>query len=111
FRIWRVAQDRGILLHTFFIIPILMDYSVLHPDHTACLDHEMIENVYVSTNFRNCGAVHIVRDSDEFMVLTITPKATDHAVRTPGRQRFLVRREYDQLVDLRRSYRFYVLRD
>jgi hypothetical protein len=112
FRIWRMPEGRGILLHTFFIIPVLMDYSIVAADHTACLDHEMIENVYVSANFRNCRAVHTVRDSDEFMMLSLTPRATDHAMRiAEGKPRSSVRREYARLADIRRSYEFYVLRN
>jgi hypothetical protein len=112
FRIWRMPERRGILLHTFFIIPVLMDYSIVAADHTACLDHDMIENVYVSANFRNCRAVHTVRDSDEFVMLSLTPRARDHAMRmVEGRRRSSVRREYARLADIRRSYEFYVLRN
>jgi hypothetical protein len=110
FRFWRMPQGRGILLHTLFIVPVLMDYSIVAVDHTACLDHEAIENVYVSTNFRSCRAVHVVQDSDEFMILSVTPREIDHSVPVPAsRHRSALRRHYDQLRDIRRSYEFYVL--
>jgi hypothetical protein len=110
FRFWRMPQGRGILLHTLFIIPVLMDYSIADVAHTACLDHDAIENVYVSTNFRNCRAVHIAQDSDEFMMLSLTPREIDHSVPVSASgQRSALRRHYDQLRDIRRSYEFYVL--
>jgi hypothetical protein len=89
-----------------------MDYSVVPADHTACLDHDAIENVYAFANFRNSRAVHVVRDSDEFVMLSLTPRATDHAVRMPpGKQPAPPRREYASLADIRRSYEFYVFRN
>jgi hypothetical protein len=112
FRIWRVPGGRGIVLHTFFVIPVLMDYSVVPADHAACLDHDAIENVYAFTNFKNSRAVHVVRDSDEFVMLSLTPRATDHAVRMPpGKQPATLRRGYARLADIRRSYEFYVFRN
>ena len=112
FRIWRLPEGRGILLHTFFIIPVLMDYSIVGTGHTACLDHDAIENVYAFTNFRDCDSVYVVRDSDEFVMLSLTPRATDHAVRNgAGKKPSFLRREYARLADIRRSYEFYVFRN
>jgi hypothetical protein len=45
------------------------------------------------------------------MLLSITPKTTDHAARIPGKQRSFVQREFERLLDIRRSYQFYVLRN
>jgi len=56
--------------------------------------------------------VHVVRDSDEFVMLSLTPRATDHAVRMPpGKQPATLRRGYARLADIRRSYEFYVFRN
>jgi hypothetical protein len=110
FRFWRMPEGRGIVLQTLFVVPVLMDYAIVSGDHTRCLDDEHFENVYVSANFRNCP-VHVVHDSDEFMILSITPHAIDHSMRVPsGQLRSALRQSYDRLCDMRRSYEFYVLR-
>jgi hypothetical protein len=113
FRYWRTADGRGIILHTFFTIPVLMDYSVLRTDHTRCLDDDLVENIYVSANFRNCNAIHVVQDSDEFLMLSVTPRATNHSSRAATQEvrRSGLRQEYDRLCNIRRSFEFYVLRN
>lgn len=112
FRYWRMPQGRGILLHTFFGLPVLMDFSVVPPDHTSCLDHDAFENVYISTNFRSGGVIRMVPDSDEFVVLSLTPEAVNYSapVSPPGRQKSFVRREYERMCSIRRSMEFYALR-
>jgi hypothetical protein len=111
FRFWRMPEGRGIALQTLFVVPVLMDYAIVPADHTRCLDDEAFENVYVSANFENCRAMHVVCDSDEFMMLSLTPCAIDHAMRMPSsRRRSALRQSYDRLYDIRRSYEFYVLR-
>jgi hypothetical protein len=111
FRFWRMPRGGGIVLQTQFIIPVLMDYAIVPCDHTRCLDDEAIENVYVSVNFKKCRAVHVVRDSDEFVMLSLTPRSVDHSMRVAvDRHRSALRLGYERLCDIRRSYEFYVLR-
>jgi hypothetical protein len=112
FRYWRVPGRRGILLHTFFGLPVLMDFSVVPADHTSCLDHDAFENVYISANFRKEAVIRMVPDSDEFVVLSLTPEAVNFSAQLPvegGRKSFL-RREHDRMCSIRRSMEFYALR-
>ncbi len=72
FRYWR--SERGLILHTFFGTPVLIDFSYVAPDHTACLDDERsFEIAYLPKNFSGCKRIHVVRDSDEFGLLSLTP--------------------------------------
>jgi hypothetical protein len=113
FRYWRVPEGRGILLNTFFVAPVLMDYTCVPSDHTRCLDHDSFENVYIRANFGNSAAIHVVQDSDEFLMLSLTPKSINHSpssIPSAGR-RSALRRHYDCLREIRHSFRTYVVRD
>ena len=71
----RVAGDRGIVLHTFHGQQIMMDFAVLETHNTDCLVRGLFEDVYLDENFAGCEKIHIVRDSDEFGILSLTPSA------------------------------------
>lgn len=77
FLMWRVPEDRGFILHTFFAVPVLMDFSVVPETHTECLARGTFEQVYISTNFGRCERVHVIVDSDEFVMLSLTPRAVN----------------------------------
>jgi hypothetical protein len=111
YRYWRMPEERGILLHTFFGQPVCIDFSVISPDHTRCMDGGAFENVYISSNFRGSHAIRMVPDSDEFTVLSLTPQATAmHAMPEPLQQRqSSPRRNYGQLCSIRRSFEFYAV--
>jgi hypothetical protein len=112
FRYWRVPAGRGILLNTFFVAPVLMDYSGFSPDHTRCLDHDSFENAYISANFGDSAVVRIVEDSDEFVMLSLTPKSVDHsAPSSEAGRRSTLRRYYDCLCDIRRSFEIHAIRN
>jgi hypothetical protein len=72
---WRVQDHEGIILHSLFASPVLMDYSAIDKHDTSCLDDDVFENVYLGRNFSACGGLHIVQDSDEFAILSLTPAA------------------------------------
>jgi len=69
----RIPGDRGIALHTFHGQQILMDFAALDTHNTDCLSRGLFEDVYVDENFGGCRKIHIVRDSDEFGILSLTP--------------------------------------
>jgi hypothetical protein len=72
FRYWRCK--RGLILHTFFGTPVLIDFSCVPHDHTACLDRDhTFESTYVSTHFAGSTSIHVIRDSDECGLLSLTP--------------------------------------
>ena len=74
-RFWRVPGRRGLILRTFYGLPVLMDYRAIETHDTACLDRDIFENVYVRSNFAECGGLHVVGGSDDFMMLSLTPEA------------------------------------
>jgi hypothetical protein len=104
-----MPEGRGILLRTFFALPVLMDYSVVPADHTACLDRDAFENIYFSENFGSSRNIHAVQDSDEFSVLSLTPRSVNYAPPTPAAEpsRSSWRERYARLLNIRRSMEFY----
>lgn len=113
FRYWRMPEERGILLHTFFGQPVLIDFGVVTADHTRCMDRGAFENVYISSNFSKSHAIRMVPDSDEFTVLSLTPETSLMHARGASlqRSRTSLRRSYDQLCSIRRSFEFYALQN
>jgi hypothetical protein len=99
FRFWRSGQ--GLILHSFFGTPVLMDFSCVPEDHTSCLDDDHpFESTYVSRNFSTCSKIHVVRDSDEFVLLSLTPSV-------PVAETLTAPRRYRSLCSIRRSYKHY----
>jgi|GEM_PF-3229640 len=112
FRYWRITGGRGILLHTYYGCPMLMDYSVVDESHTACMDHVPFENTYIKSNFARCGGIRIIQDSDEFSILSLTPETVNWSPAQdehPNRSGW--RRELDRLCDIRAAVRFYAPTD
>jgi hypothetical protein len=75
YRFWRVPGHNGIILHSFYGVPLLMDYGAIETHDLSCLDEDAYENVYLRRNFYREGGLHVVRDSDEFAILSVTPEA------------------------------------
>jgi hypothetical protein len=71
----QVPDDRGIILHTFHGQQILMDFGAIKSHNINCLSQGLFEDVYIDENFAECRKIHIVRDSDEFGILSLTPAA------------------------------------
>jgi len=74
FIFWRI-DGNGIIIHSFAGQPLLMDYAAIERHDTACLDTDIFENVYLDRNFSSKHKVHIVSDSDELGLLSLTPAA------------------------------------
>jgi hypothetical protein len=71
----RVPGDRGIVLHTFHGQQIMMDFGAIKSLNTECLAHGLFEDVFIDENFGGNRKIHIVSDSDEFGILSLTPVA------------------------------------
>jgi hypothetical protein len=78
FRFWRLDGGRGLILHTFFGLPVLMDFAVVPADHTACLDHSDFESAYLGRGYSLCK-LRVVTDSDECGILSLTPASVNRA--------------------------------
>jgi len=74
FRYWRLSRQKGIILHTFHGAPMLMDFGAVDHHDVACLEENSFEDVYVARNFGDKD-FHVVEDSDEFCILSLTPAA------------------------------------
>jgi hypothetical protein len=96
FRFWR--SEQGLILHTFYGTPVLMDFANVPFDHTSCLDDaHTFESTYVFRNFASCTRIHIVRDSDELGLLSLTPGVTVERKQPPAKR-------FRSLCSVRRSY-------
>jgi hypothetical protein len=99
FRYWR-SQD-GLILHSFFGTPVLIDFSCVPDNHTACLDNEhMFESTYLPRNFAGCKKIYVVRDSDEFALLSLTGAE-------PGQQAKPVPGYFRSICNIRQSHLIY----
>jgi hypothetical protein len=108
---WRVPGGRGMILHEFFGVPVVIDFESVRPDHSECLNRDDYENVYLMENFFRGynGRVEFVRDSDEFNIISITPEAANFSASTAHTQGDpLWKRTFAQLCDIRDSMAFYV---
>jgi hypothetical protein len=83
FRYWRLRHGAGLVLQAFFSLPVLMDMRLIDADHADCLDEADFEHVYVSRNFGACERIRVVRDSDEFSFLSLTPAAVNWSPTRP----------------------------
>jgi hypothetical protein len=109
FRYWRMPEDSGLILHTFYAVPVLADFSFMKPNHTACLERDHWENIYIGDNFRDCSAIHIVQDSDDLFFLSLAPERSNFSAQAGSGARKSNR--YHQLSSIRRSMEFYVKRN
>jgi hypothetical protein len=108
FRYWRVPGDRGLIMHTFIVsVPILIDFAVPAANHAECLDRDILENVYVSSNFADCDRVHVVQDSDEFTLVSLTPKGVNRVSPSEGLNGPFWAPQLPRLCNIRASMRAY----
>lgn len=105
FLIWSMGE-RGFILHTFFALPVLIDFTAVPEDHIACLQHRTFEEVYVKTNFTHGERVHVVEDSDELGFVSLTPRNVNWAS-PPSEQDGGWIHHYGVLRNLRRSAKLY----
>jgi hypothetical protein len=87
FRYWNIRGHEGIVLHSLFAIPVLMNFAAIKKHDTECLKSDAFENVYLGRNFFDCAGVHVVQDSDEFGILSLTPMAVKRGSPTEVKQR------------------------
>jgi len=71
----RVPEGQGLLLRTFDGQPLMMDMAAVCNHNTQCLEVGLFEYDYLDENFRDCRRIHIIRDSDECGLLSLTPAA------------------------------------
>jgi hypothetical protein len=76
---WKVTNGSGIVVHSFSWAPILIDYSSLTVHRTETFNKSTLDDDYVQKNFPNVSTneayVHVITDSDEFSLVSMTPEA------------------------------------
>lgn len=110
FRFWLIAGGQGIVLHCVLANPMFFDYGAIDTHDTGCLDHDTLENVYVARNFARCGGIHVVQDSDEFGILSLTPAAVGQRHLPAKRPDWAWFKKIDQRCSLRQSMAVYARR-
>ncbi len=71
---WRVPWNDGIIVHSFNWAPVLVDYSALAEHRTETFDHATMDADYIYRNFGDDEAIHVIRDSDDLLLVSFTGK-------------------------------------
>ena len=70
---WRVPGRAEMLFHSAYFAYILLDFGAVTRHNERSFEAASIENYWLADNFADPNAIHIVRDSDEAMVVSWTP--------------------------------------
>jgi hypothetical protein len=105
YRFWRVPGHSGLILHGFFAAPVLMDYGIVGAHDVTCFSAGGFEHGYLQDNFYN-GRMHLVQDSDELSMLSLTPRSVVLA-KPVARGRPLARSQWAQQLSMRVSLGVY----
>jgi hypothetical protein len=109
FLYWRVRGDRGLIMHTFVMMPALLDFAAVPEGHAEHLDRGDIEKDYVGENFARCDRIHVVQDSDEFTTMSLASRSSNWAPsRAESQPTFAWTSKLRRLSSIRESMRFYV---
>lgn len=72
---WKVKGENGIVIHSLSWAPLLVDYSQIEKHDTQTLENWTIDGDYIYKNFGVGSKIHVVRDSDEIMIVSWAPMA------------------------------------
>ena len=112
FHYWRMPEQRGLVLHTFFtpMLP-LIDFAVVPANHAECLDACDIAKDYVSNNFTDWSRIGVVQDSDEWACISLTPRASNQSPAAQAGHAAQRWSELRWLSNMRESIRGYAAND
>ena len=72
---WKVAGEKGLIMHSMSWSPILMPYFALQHHDDSSLQQWTIDGNYVYSNFyRHKDKIAIADDSDDAFILSVSPK-------------------------------------
>jgi hypothetical protein len=60
-------------LHTYVVHPLLINFRAINDHNLECFETGQFEDRYAVDNFLNCNGIHVIRDSDEYAHLALTP--------------------------------------
>lgn len=77
--LWRVPEDGGALLHSFFWAPLLVSYGDVQTHHADCFDHGgTTDGKYIAMHFDPDRDITAIADSDALMMASFT-RTEDYA--------------------------------
>lgn len=71
---WRVQGSIGIVIHNFNWAPVLVNYSNLTKHRLDTFEHSTMDADYIYKNFENSEDIHVIQDSDQFLLISFTKK-------------------------------------
>ena len=71
---WRVQDGAGILIHNFNWAPVLVDYSNVTEHQVETFEHSTMDADYIYKNFQHSEDIHVIQDSDHFLLISFTKK-------------------------------------
>jgi hypothetical protein len=75
---WWVPNGDGMIIYSFSWAPLLVDYAALADHDASTFDQWTLDGDYIYRNFPNPNDVHVVRDSDELVLVSFTKEADLH---------------------------------
>lgn len=81
---WALPDEEGVILHSLSWAPLLCDYAAVDTHDTSTFDVWTLDGDYIFQNFKNVHDMHIVRDSDEMMLVSWAPLADRPQSLTPN---------------------------
>lgn len=81
---WEVPGEDGIVQHTYSWSPVLVNYGALDEHYTEIFDNWTLDGNYIYQNFKHLeDDIHTVTDSDDVLLLPVTPWEEASPPRTP----------------------------
>ncbi|MCA9471203.1 MAG: hypothetical protein MRJ96_11725 [Nitrospirales bacterium] len=70
----RAQGNQGILIHNFNWAPVFVDYAKLSEHRVDTFEHSTMDADYIYQNFGDCQDIHVIQDSDQFLLISFTKK-------------------------------------
>lgn len=72
--LFKLPDNSGFLINSHFWLPMMIDFGSLKQHSSHWLTSGAIDGLYVHENFTNEQDYYLVRDSDEFLLVSLTPE-------------------------------------
>lgn len=81
-----IPGEHGLSIHSFSWAALLVDYGTIDDHDTSTFDKWTLDGDYIYNNFQHIDAekeVHVVRDSDDIFIISVTPHDEANVPDTP----------------------------
>ncbi|HXZ03147.1 MAG TPA: hypothetical protein VEI03_24375 [Stellaceae bacterium] len=75
---WIVGRGQDLVFHCGCWIPLLIDYRTLAAHDDSTFDQWTLDGDYAARNFSDSRELYVVRDTDDLMLVSITPESKIH---------------------------------